>query len=76
MISPAILPMRSGEKPTEPGWYVVKHSRGRCNPNLAEIEPFGENKMLVACMPETWEQAALSEFIFIARIFPDRIGQK
>jgi hypothetical protein len=41
-----------------------------------EVLPYGANDELVGYVTGNWQEQRLADFTFIARIYPDRIGQE
>jgi hypothetical protein len=74
MTSPAIVSLLSGQKPTEPGWYMIFHEkRGReiiwisgYSGGLAVMMTDGSSDIGIAGLIS-------AGYTFIARILPERI---
>ena len=77
-MSPAIIPMKPGEKPTEPGWFVMQRPNGNRDIFwVLEIYDRGF-RMAGGMYPYDDADAAHCDWsigTFIAQIFPERIGQ-
>jgi hypothetical protein len=81
-MSQSIEPMAAGEKPTEPGWYVIQREYGGRDfvrawryHHLAE----GVSEYVVGSTGEELQADEIDRenWTFIARIYPDRIeGRK
>lgn len=74
---PSVEPLPPGARPTEPGWYVVRYSAAKRH--IVELhQSEGSPKTLYVW--GTWSSGTydvdIDEFTFIARIYPDRIGQE
>lgn len=63
-----------GERPTEAGWYVVKERWGGAD--ILNVLPSENEDVLTGYYSGNPEPQPLSLFTFIARIYPDRIGQE
>ncbi|MHB2208258.1 hypothetical protein [Methylobacterium sp. CM6257] len=76
MTSPAVVPIAAGETPTEPGWYVAKPAACAEGdlPEIVQVEKDGRGELAVnivgseGCLP-------LWDYSFIARIYPELIGE-
>lgn len=69
-MTPAIVPMSPGERPTEPGWYVYDSphfGRQIMRVVIRNGHPYEETPGSKETM------VPVSSFTFIARIYPDRI---
>lgn len=75
----AIELMASGERPTEPGWYVVnrifgpKESRPACAASRDILEVFRNDDGTLRYNDGTKLGRIAKRHAFIARIYPDRI---
>lgn len=76
---PSVEPLPPGTRPTEPGWYVVRDCDGSVIVEVA-YDDFAPSVLRVYGDAQTqglpvavWQEHART---FIARIYPDRIGQE
>ena len=70
---PSIVPLSPGARPTEPGWYVIHHASSR----RTVVEVAEESgKLVTYCVGVEQSFSVADGSNFIARIYPDRIGQE
>lgn len=80
MAQPAVIPMAPGERPTEPGWYVVNTIFGLKGGDAAQFNKVahiirGDDGAL-RYDDKTKNGRIANRHTFIARIYPDRIEGK
>ena len=71
---PSVEPLSPGTRPTEPGWYITAMQE------VVEVWPRSHADQTLVVAGIMWEKPhPLSSFPameFIARLYPDRIGQQ
>lgn len=77
-MTPAVVPMHAGERPTEPGWYVIQKRDGERDFVRGwryDYEAEGISEFIVGSTGEEIRASAMphEDWTFIARIYPDRI---
>ena len=75
---PSVEPLPPGTRPTEPGWYIMRHPDG--GREAVEVTRDTNDGLDVSSVgTEMWDSLAdelRRGCTFIARIYPDRIGQE
>ena len=81
---PSVEPLPPGARPTEPGWYVASSTKEATEPFIVHLLVLGyddepEAVVYYAGNDCSWPLDGEVEkhgLAFIARIYPDRIGQE
>ncbi|WP_044156584.1 hypothetical protein, partial [Escherichia coli] len=69
----AIVPMRMGEMPAEPGWYVVEQIEDATHRRVVQLMRMDEDLYVFDTDAPCAELLSKYDWIFIARIYSERI---